>query len=149
VPQDDEKWPDWLVKQRGKAYRAPGYMSRRLLIREWVSHLKATDCNVTHSAIRNMLLFVDRGYSLKPDQISFALKGHYRSGAVPKMPNGRPVMVDGEAFLSARAAAARLRVSPQTVLNRIASSDERWSGWRLATDGHNPPSSLDKLAKKQ
>ena len=126
----DQNWPEWLVQQRDKRRRQPGYFSRRALTRRWVKELKANGREVTHDAIREMLAFLDRGYSLKPDQISRSLAGFYKSGAVSRMPNGHLVKIEGQCYPSARAAAEAHSVSPQTVLNRTASTDPKWSAWK-------------------
>lgn len=77
-----------------------------------------------------MLRFVDRGYSLAPDQISRALAPLYENDRIGRYANGCQVFVDGCAYRSIRAAAAAKGVSPQTVLNRITSSAEAWKGWK-------------------
>lgn len=136
---NDDEWPDWLVQQRGKRRRQPGYFSRRELTRRWVKHLRSQGLAVDHAAMRRMLAFVDRGYSLKPDQISRALAGFYKSGTVAKMPNGKPVIIDGTSYPSARSAAEALGISPQTVLNRLASTDPQWVGWKRGKPGKTRP----------
>jgi hypothetical protein len=126
-----DSWPAWLVEQRRFPARAKGAWSRRELTRRWVKHLLDHDRPVTHDAIREMLRFVDRGYSLEPDQISRSLHGFFESGRVTKMPNGRPLIVDGIHYPSALQASEAHGVTRQTVLNRAASEDQRWRDWQF------------------
>lgn len=132
-----DDYPDWLLEQRGKRYRAANqrgvYFKRSTLIVKYARHLKAQAKPVTHDAIRAMLRFVERDYSMHADQISAALAGLYANGTIPKMPNGRPIVIDGQNFPSARSAAEALGISPQTVLNRIASARPKWDGWTYET----------------
>ena len=131
--KDAYDYPDDLIQQRGKRYRAANqtgpYFKRSTLIVKFARHLKAQGKPVTHNAIKAMLTFMDRGYSLNADQISRALAGLYSNGTIPRMPNGRPVVIEGKNFTSARSAAEALGLSPQTVLNRIASARPQWAGW--------------------
>lgn len=128
-----------LARQRGVRYLSERYdqfgglwQNRRKLIREYAGHLNASGHDVTFVAIREMLRSVDRGYSLKPDQISSALAVLYKSGEVRRQPKGRPVKIAGTKYPSARRAAEEFGVSPQTVLNRIKSDRETWKDWRHA-----------------
>ena len=106
------------------------WLDRDTLVRKFASHLVASGSPVTIAAIRDMLRFVDRGYSLRTDQISRALAPLYASQKVARYPNGAPVLVDGDEYPSIRAAAEAKRISPQTVINRIASDSPQWTGWQ-------------------
>ncbi|KQM12985.1 hypothetical protein ASE49_13370 [Novosphingobium sp. Leaf2] len=79
-----------------------------------------------------MLRYVDRGYSLKADQISRALRNRYADETVPRYTNSTTVVIEGQQHRSIRAAAEVHDVSPQTVINRIKSKDAKWKGWRRA-----------------
>lgn len=107
-------------------------LSRKALVMAYAQHLLDRGERATTKAMRELLEATGRGYSLKADQISFALGPLYRSGRIPKQPNGNPVVVEGERFVSANAAAERHGVARQTVLNRIKSDRPRWAGWRMA-----------------
>lgn len=87
---------------------------------------------MTLDVIRDMLRFVDRGYSLSADQISRALAPLYKQGTIAKHANGSPVIIEGRRYRSIRAASEAEGVSPQTVINRIASDAGAWVGWHRA-----------------
>lgn len=135
--ENADKYPAWLIEQRGKQYRAANhtgvYFRRSTLIINFAEHLKEQGRPITLEAIRAMLQFVERGYSLHTDQISRALAGMYKNNTIPKMPNGRPVTIDGEQYPSARSAAEAYGISPQTVLNRIGNDRPKWAGWTWQT----------------
>lgn len=131
----DIDFPDWVIDQRGRRYRDGseiGYLNRTKLIRRYARHLQNQGDQPTFAAIRAMLIFVDRGYSTKPDQISRALSSLYRSKVepLPKAQNGWQVAIDGKDYASARGAAEELGISVQTVLRRIASNVPKWSNWQ-------------------
>lgn len=129
------EYPQWLVEQRQWRYRGrssdPRFKSRRNLTRRYVDHLMEIGQPVTFEAIRSMLKYLNRDYKLGPQQISGDLTVKYarKDNPLPKMPNGCPVSIDGAAYPSARSAAEALGISPQTVLNRIASARPQWTGW--------------------
>lgn len=130
----DEEYPAWIVDQRGRKHRDgddAGYLNRSKLIRRYALHLQSKGRAPTFDAIRSMLQFVDRGYSLKADQISRALSPLYRSktSRIPKAQNGWAVEIEGRTYSSARAASEAVGVSVQTVLRRIASDRAEWSRW--------------------
>lgn len=130
----DPGFPDWLIEQKGRRYRdgAKGkYLGRDTLVRRYARHLQSLGEPVTHAAIRSMLAYVDRGYSMKADQISRALSALYHSEdrPLPKAQNGWPVTIEGRQYASARAAAEGQGISVQTVLRRVASAESRWSEW--------------------
>lgn len=127
-----DAYPDWLLSQKGLARGDKGRLSRLRLIREYAKHLLQQDREVTLDVIREMLTFVDRGYSLKADQIGFALAPYYRNGQVQRHTNSSAVMVDGLLYRGLRAAAKAKGVWPQTVSNRIKSEDAQWSEWHFA-----------------
>lgn len=126
----------FLAEQRvepGKTWRGHGaWTGRDTLVRRYADALSKAGLPATFDAIREMLSATGRGYSLAPDQISRALASRYARKAIPKQPNGRPVVVEGERFRSALAAAERHGVARQTVLNRINSPRPQWAGWRMA-----------------
>lgn len=130
MAEDGKDYPPWLVAQRGKPYRSPGYLNRNSLIRRYALHVRGLGRDVAFEEIRQMLRFVDRGYSPEASQISRALAPLYRSGKVAKAPKGAAVSIDGAPYASSRAAAEAFGISPQTVLNRIRSDQARWRGWR-------------------
>lgn len=128
-----------IESQRGVRYRNGAYgklggnwENRDTLVRRYADHLSAHGRAVTIDSIREMLVAVDRGYSLNADQISRALASRYRQGRIAKQANGDPVLIDGQRYKSARSAADDLGISPQTVLNRIRSEREKWQGWKKA-----------------
>ena len=129
------EYPQWLIEQRQLRYRGrasdPRFKSRRNLTRRYVDHLMEIGEPVTFQAIRKMLTYLSRDYKLGPQQICGDLASRYarKSNALPKMPNGRPVSIEGAEYTSARSAAEALGISPQTVLNRIASARPKWTGW--------------------
>jgi len=131
----EEEYPDWIVEQRGRRYRGgenARFRNKARLIRQYALHLQAEGRTPTFEAIRSMLRFLDRGYSLKADQISRALAPLYRSKSYPvhKAQNGWLVQIEGKAYPSARTASEAMGVSVQTVLRRIASARPEWSKWR-------------------
>lgn len=133
MAEEAKGYPSWLVAQRGKPYRSPGYLNRNSLIRRYALHVRESGRDIGFEEVRQMLQFVDRGYSLEASQISRALAPLYRSGKLAKAPNGAPVSIDGTTYPSNRAAAGALGISPQTVINRIRSDRAIWKGWqRLA-----------------
>lgn len=135
----EPEFPDWVIKQRGRQHRDGselGYLNRNRLIRRYARHMQSEGQLPTFAAIRSMLAFVDRGYSMKADQISRALSPLYRSkdAPLPKAPNGWPVSIEGRSYRSARSAAEEVGVSVQTVLRRIASKRPEWAQW-VRSDG--------------
>lgn len=140
MDQDHDDFPEWLRNQRGIRYRGqdqipPGkgpWLNRNKLIRRYADDLIAANQPVSLEAIRAMLRFVDRGYSLNADQIGRALRSRYADGRVPKFTNATGVVIDGRRYRSIRAAATGESVSPQTVINRIESKRHEWRGWRRA-----------------
>lgn len=87
---------------------------------------------VTIGAIRDHLQGLDRGYSLKADQISFALQHHRNAGKVERWTNGRRVQVNGKVYRSIRQAAENERnVSVNTVYKRISSKHPKFRGWKF------------------
>lgn len=134
MPHAEQEYPVWIVEQRGRRHRDgndAGYRNRNWLIRKYALHLQAEGRSPTFAAIRAMLRFVNRGYSLKADQISRALAPLYRSKTKPiaMAQNGWLVEIEGRAYPSARVASEAVGVSVQTVLRRIASDREEWSRW--------------------
>jgi len=105
-------------------------MGRLRMIRRYADELSAAGRPVTTEVIRKMLTYLDRGYSLKADQIGFALRQRYANGAVAKYTNSTAVVIEGKRHRSIRAAAEAEGVSPQTVINRIRSNDPKWRRWR-------------------
>lgn len=133
------EYPKWLIEQRDRRYRGRaterGFKNRFTLTRLYADHLVKEGKPVTFEAIRAMLQFLNRDYKLGPQQISAALAIKYarKKNPLPKMPNGCPVSIDGAKYPSARSAADALCISPQTVLNRIASSRPKWAAWTRET----------------
>jgi hypothetical protein len=136
----DADYPEWLINQRGVAYRGSDkivagsgpWQNRNRLVRRYARELAAGGRPVTLDVIRDMLRFVDRGYSLSADQISRALAPLYKQGTIAKHANGSTVIIEGRRYRSIRAAAEAEGVSPQTVINRIASDAVAWVGWHHA-----------------
>lgn len=134
-------YPEWLINQRGMRYRSQGQISlgaggwfdRDTLVGKYADHLLALGEPVTLTTIRSMLRFVDRGYSLKADQIGRALRSRYADGRIPKFTNASTVVIDGRRYGGIRVAATREGVSPQTVINRVKSDKREWKGWRLGS----------------
>ena len=131
---EEPDYPDWILEQRGRRHRDGdelGYLNRNKLIRRYARHLQTQGGRPTFAAIRSMLAFVDRGYSLRADQISRALAPLYRSkdAPLPKAPNGWPVSIEGKDYRSARSAAEAVGLSVQTVLRRVASDSPKWARW--------------------
>ena len=137
-----------LIKQREWKYRGrateAGFKGRDSLTKRYANHLVKEGKPVTFEAIRAMLQFLNRGYSLGPQQISAALASQYHreKNPLPKMPNGKPVCIEGAEYPSARSAAEALGISPQTVLNRIASTKPTLTGWTHKTVLHPVPDYL-------
>lgn len=132
-------FPDWIIEQRGRRHRDGselGYLNRNRLVRRYARHLQSNGQPPTFAAIRSMLAFVDRDYSMKADQISRSLGPLYRSTDSPlaKAQNGWLVSIEGRSYRSARSAAEELGVSVQTVLRRIASDRPEWALW-VRSDG--------------
>ena len=133
MPFDPEKLPADLKKQRGLTRSSPGFMNRDVMTQFYAKHASKSGEPATVDDIRALLVWVDRGYSLKIDQISRALAYSYRSGRVDKYTsNGQPGLIDGTKFSTVRKAGQSLGVSPQTVLNRIKSDRPEWAGWQRA-----------------
>ena len=87
---------------------------------------------VTIGAIRDHLRSLGRGYSLKADQISFALQYLRNTGKVERWTNGRRVQVNGKIYRSIRQAAENEDdVSVNTVYKRIASKSPKFRGWKF------------------
>lgn len=105
-------------------------MGRLRIIRRYADELSAAGRPVTIEVIREMLTYLDRGYSLKADQIGFALRQRYVNGAVAKYTNSTAVVIEGRRHRSIRAAAQAEGISPQTVINRIRSNDAKWKRWQ-------------------
>lgn len=138
MSEEDHRYPEWLRNQRGFRYRGHGqfpsgfgpWMNRTRIIRRYADEFSTAGQLVTIKMIREMLIYLDRGYSLKADQIGFALRGRYSSHTIAKYTNATTVVIDRQRHRSIRAAAETLGVSPQTVINRINSQDRKWKGWR-------------------
>lgn len=133
----DDHMPEWLRAQRGFRYQERGrdgerkdWIKRREIVRRYVEHLQQTDRAVTAAAVRQVLAYVDRGYSLSSAQISKSLAPYRRRGLAQPYQNGSAVVIAGQFYRSARVAAEALGVSPQTVLNRVASGRDEWRDWR-------------------
>ena len=130
---DPEILPEDLRMQRGLPRSSHRYIRRPSLVRQYVNLLISRGTPVTVERVRELLVWVDRDYSLKIDQIGKDLVYHYRDGRVDRYTsNGQPVLIDGTKFSTVRKAGQSLGVSPQTVLNRINSDDPKWADWRRA-----------------
>src|SRR3990167_1373686 len=138
MSEENDRYPDWLRKQRGFRYRGHDqipsgsgpWMNRTRITRRYADALVAAGQPVTIDVVREMLRYLDRGYSLKPDQIGFALRSRYADDTITKYTNATAVVIDGERHRGIRAAAEALGVSPQTIINRIESADLKWERWR-------------------
>ncbi len=145
---DTSDFPELLEKQRGWQYRGrateAGFVSRSSMTKRYVEHLMEIGHPVDFETIRRMLKYLDRGYELGAQQIcaDLTLKYHRKDNPLPKMPNGKPVCIEGAEYPSARSAAEALGISPQTVLNRIASPRPKWTGWTHRTVLHTVPDYL-------
>lgn len=136
----DEKFAAELHGQKGFRYRdrgqpdrrPAGWHSRRAIVRDYVDHVTSTGDKATHQGLIDILTAMDRDYSLTTAQISKSLASHRKTGKAQPYPNGYQLMIDAQLFRSARVAAEAIGVSPQTVLNRIASDDPKWARWRKA-----------------
>lgn len=130
---DPATLPTKLQSQRGLTSSDADYLNRTSLVRRYAKHLIDQGERVTLDKVRELLVWVDRGYSLKADQIAFALRGYYERGEVDRYSsNGQPVLIDGTRFSTVRKAGQSLGISPQTVLNRIKSDRPEWAGWQRA-----------------
>lgn len=135
----EQIYPDWLRAQCGVRYRGEqwkalgtaGWQNRDNLIRKYAMYLQSLGRPVTLDALREMLQFVDRGYSLGADQISRALARLYARGELPRYPNGATVRVGDREYRSIRQAAREFKISPQTVINRSNSSKDEWGSWQM------------------
>lgn len=123
-------FPTWIVEQRELNRGDPRYRGRRYIIRKYALDCASQGIPASFDEYRSVLRFLDRGYSLKDDQISAELGVHYRSGKVQRQPRGRSVLIDGVEYRSARAASEAIEVSHQTVRRRVASNEPKWSEWR-------------------
>lgn len=123
---------DLLVDQLDKLRGDAGYLNRTSLVRRYALYLRDEGHCVDFAAMRDMLAFVDRGYSMKPDQISRALASLYSATENPleRMQNGWIVSIEGVRYESARSAGDALGISVQTVTRRIRSAAPEWSAWR-------------------
>lgn len=139
---DHIELPDWVERQRGSPYgrrgseggRPEGWRSKPQLVRDYVRHLEEADMKITHGALRELLRALDRDYSLSTSQVSKALSGFRRMEKADAYPNRSVLRIRGETYRGLRAAAEALGLSPQTVLNRINSKDQKWADWRRDAD---------------
>jgi hypothetical protein len=132
MPDANNDLPSWIIEQRGLLRGDPRYKSRRFILRTYAIDRAAMDIAVSFEEYRAVLRFLDRGYSLKDDQISAVLGSLYRSGKLPRQPRGRPIVIDGVEYRSARAASEMIGVSHQTVMRRVKRDTPEWSDWREA-----------------
>lgn len=131
---DPETLPDAIRKQRGMRYgkssRSEGkFLSHGRVIGEYVQHLIDKGERPTLDKVRSLLEWLDRDYSLNADRISFALRRFFKNGRMDRFTNGHQVRIGKEVFATKREAARALGIAPQTVKNRIDSTDPKWAEW--------------------
>ncbi|WP_100259712.1 hypothetical protein [Qipengyuania seohaensis] len=131
---DPETLPEVLRKQRGLRYRQPlppgtRFLSHGRIIRAYAEHLIDKGERPTLDKVRSLLEWLDRDYSLNADRISFALRRFFKNGRMDRFTNGHQVRIGKEVFATKREAARALGIAPQTVKNRIDSTDPKWAEW--------------------
>src|SRR3546814_8910504 len=91
---------------------------------------------VTMQAIRVFLASRSKPYSLKADQISFALKPLRDQKKVDSFTNGKRVKVDKKTYHSIRQAAREEGVAIETVRKRIRSESPEFKLWHYRSEEH-------------
>lgn len=130
---EPDKLPDEIRNQKGLRYRQPteevAFKNRRVLTRAYLEHSIDIGKRPTVDDVLEFLKWLDRGYSLDRRQISLTVTSFQKDGRMDRYPNGHQVRIGKQTFASKREAARALGVAPQTVKNRIASTDPKWAEW--------------------
>ena len=108
--------------------------NRREAIRKHALGMIERGERVTISAIREFLKSLEQGYSLKTDQISYALQGLRNAGKVEKWTNGQRVIVGKTTYRSIRQAAEARGCAINTVRKRVLSKNPKFRYWRYMDD---------------
>lgn len=131
IEDEREPWLSGLGQVSSISRQRP---NRRELIRSHALAMIERGEQVTITAIREFLRSLDQGYSLKTDQISFALTGLRNAGKVEKWPNGKRVMIGQTIYRSIRQAAEARGCAINTVRKRISSKNPKFRYWRYVDD---------------